>query len=88
MSSDRKREAHKRRAPGRRMPHSILLPDQSAFANCETGEKAALPSCEPNQWSVIVEMSDPVPVNSHEIEIIENYFADLIDDLLSAKAGK
>jgi hypothetical protein len=70
------------------MPPRISLQDQSAFANCEPGKSAALPPCKLDQWRVIVEMSDPLPVNSRDIEIIENYFAELIDDLLSPKAGR
>lgn len=90
MASERKRGVNKRREPRRRMPSGVSPLDQNAFANGangEPGETAALP-CRPDQWRVIVEMKDPLPVNSREIEIIEHYLAELIDDLLSAKAGK
>ena len=69
------------------MPPHILPPDPSAYVNCEPG-KAAPPPCKPDQWRVIVEMSAPLPVNNREIEIIENCFAEFIDDLLSAKTRK
>jgi hypothetical protein len=68
-------------------PPCMSLQDRSP-ANREPSKTAAPMPCKRDQWRVIVEMSDPLPLNSREIEIIENYFADIIDDLLLEKPGK
>lgn len=39
-----------------------------------------------SEWLAVLELDDPLPVQPRELELIEFYFADLLDKLLASGA--
>jgi hypothetical protein len=40
---------------------------------------------DPEFWTVINELSDPIPVGKDELDAIERYFSDVLDEILGLK---
>jgi len=40
---------------------------------------------DPEFWTVINELPDPIPVSKDELDAIERYFSDVLDEILGLK---
>lgn len=43
---------------------------------------------DPEFWTIMNELPDPLPVSKAEIDVIEQYFGDLLDEVFGTKPRK
>ena len=43
---------------------------------------------DPDFWTVINELPDPLPVSTAELDAIERYFSDVLDEVLGLKRSR
>jgi hypothetical protein len=51
-------------------------------------EKSAPRPIDPEFWTVVNELPDPLPVTKAEIDALERYFGDVLDDVFSRTTQK
>ena len=45
-------------------------------------------SNDPEFWTVVTELLDPIPVSKEDLDAIERYFSDVLDEILGFKKSR
>jgi hypothetical protein len=43
---------------------------------------------DPEFWTVVNELPDPIPVGKNELDAIERYFSDVLDEIIGLKKSR
>jgi hypothetical protein len=66
------------------MPTVVAIVSESSAMSSRRATSKFRPT-DPEFWTVVNELSDPLPVSNGEIDAIERYFGDLLDEVFNPK---